>query len=285
MRILVTNDDGITSSGLHSLAAAVVAAGHQPLVAAPSWDWSGASACLGPLDDPNRVPVDRVDFPGPDGSTTTGYSVGAPPALISMLADLGGFGEPPEMVVAGINRGPNTGRSTLFSGTIGAVLAGERFGWSGLAVSLDVAVSDVAMSVGDGPGARAGRPEPHWETAADLVRTVLPWLVAAPARTMLNLNVPDAPRVDVLGLRWAGLAPVGGVRTVITGRDDHGLDLDLVPNDLPVPEGTDSALLRAGWATVTPLVPASAADVQLPMEEWSASWLDGRAEGGSTGGP
>ena len=148
-----------------------------------------------------------------------------------------------------------------------------------------MAVSDVATSVGDGPGARAGRPEPHWETAADLARTVLPWLVVAPARTMLNLNVPDAPRVDVLGLRWAGLAPVGGVRTVITGRDDHGLDLDLVPNDRPVPEGTDSALLRAGWATVTPLVPASAADVQLPMEEWSASWLDGRAEGGSTGGP
>jgi 5'-nucleotidase len=271
MRILITNDDGIHSPGLHALAAAVVASGHEAVVAAPSSDWSGASACLGPLADPKRVPVERVDFPVPGGSTMTGSSVGAPPALISMLADLGGFGEPPEMVVAGINRGPNTGRSTLFSGTIGAVLAGERFGWSGMAVSLDVAVPE-----GGGP-TREDRREPHWGTAADLVRTVLPWLVAAPQGTILNLNVPDAPLSDVRGLRSAGLAPVGGVRTIITGSDDHGLDLDLIANDRPVPEGTDSALLVTGWATITPLVPTSALDVELPLDEWSASLMRGGA--------
>ncbi len=289
MRILVTNDDGITSSGLHSLAAAVTAAGHQPLVAAPSWDWSGASACLGPLEDPKRVSVERVDVPVSRGSTVTGFSVGAPPALISMLADLGGFGEPPEMVVAGINRGPNTGRSTLFSGTIGSVLSGERFGWSGMAVSLDVDVddavssdvgaSDVEVSGGDG---RRGL---HWGTAADLARSVLPWLVAAPPRTILNLNVPDAPLSEVRGLRSAGLAPVGGVRTVIIGSDDHGLDLDLIANDRPVPEGTDSALLRTGWATITSLVPTSAVGMALPLAEWSASWLDVDPEAGTTVGP
>ena len=157
MRILVTNDDGIHSPGLHALAAAVVASGHEVVVAAPSSDWSGASACLGPLEDPRRVPVEQVTFPVPDGSTMTGFSVGAPPALISMLADLGGFGEPPGMVVAGINRGPNTGRSTLFSATIGAVLAGERFGWSGMAVSLDVAVPDGASPTGLMTAGRAGK--------------------------------------------------------------------------------------------------------------------------------
>jgi 5'-nucleotidase len=282
MRILVTNDDGIHSPGLHALAAAVVAAGHEAVVAAPSSDWSGASACLGPLEDPKRVSVERVALPVPDGSTMTGFSVGAPPALISMLADLGGFGEPPEMVVAGINRGPNTGRSTLFSGTIGAVLTGERFGWSGMAVSLDVAVSDGSddgsdEGPDDGGPAREDPREPHWGTAADLVRTVLPWLVAAPQRTILNLNVPDAPLSDVRGLRSAGLAPVGGVRTVITGIDDHGLDLDLIANDRPVPEGTDSALLVAGWATITPLLPTSAVDVELPLAEWSASLPGGGA--------
>jgi len=271
MRILVTNDDGIHSPGLHALAVAVVASGHEAVVAAPSSDWSGASACLGPLADSKRVPVERVAFPVPDGSTMTGSSVGAPPALISMLADLGGFGEPPEMVVAGINRGPNTGRSTLFSGTIGAVLAGERFGWSGMAVSLDVAVPE------GGGSAREDRREPHWGTAADLVRTVLPWLVAAPQRTILNLNVPDAPLSDVRGLRSAGLAPVGGVRTIITGSDDHGLDLDLIANDRPVPEGTDSALLVTGWATITPLLPTSAVDLELPLDGWSSSLMRGGA--------
>ena len=115
MRILVTNDDGISSPGLGALAGAVAAAGHQPVVVAPSTDWSGASACLGPIDDPGRVAVDEVRVGLTDGESLIGFSVAAPPALITMLASLGGFGDPPKAVVAGINRGPNTGRSTLFS--------------------------------------------------------------------------------------------------------------------------------------------------------------------------
>jgi len=185
MRILVTNDDGISSPGLGALAGAVAAAGHQPVVVAPSTDWSGASACLGPIDDPGRVAVDEVGVGLPDGGSLVGFSVAAPPALITMLASLGGFGDSPKAVVAGINRGPNTGRSTLFSGTIGAVLAGERFGWSGLAVSLDVAPS--------GNGDLGSHREPHWQSAADLAQTMVSWIVEAPPRTVLNLNVPDRP--------------------------------------------------------------------------------------------
>ena len=264
MRVLVTNDDGISSPGLHALAAAVAAAGHRPVVAAPSTDWSGASACLGPLDDPDRVAVDRVEVPGLTGEAAIGYSVGAPPALISMLADLGGFGPPPEMVVAGINRGPNTGRSTLFSGTIGAVLAGERFGLSGMAVSADVAV------IG-GTGA-VGAPGPvHWETAATVAGVLMPWLADAPVRTVLNVNAPDAPLDGLRGIRAAVLAPIGGVRTVITGRDDAGLDLDLVDNRDPMPDDSDTALVRAGWATVTPLVATGVAPGPLPIDEWERS--------------
>ena len=261
MRVLVTNDDGISSPGLHALAVAVADAGHLPVVAAPSTDWSGASACLGPLDDPDRVPVSRVEVPGLVGEAAIGWSVGAPPALISMLADLGGFGPAPEMVVAGINRGPNTGRSTLFSGTIGAVLAGTHFGWSGMAVSADVAVTG-------GTGA-VGAPGPvHWETAATVARALLPWLVDAPTGTVLNVNAPDAPLASLRGLRTASLAPIGGVRTVVTGRDDGGLDLDLVDNLEPMPEDSDTALVRAGWATVTPVAATGAVDLALPLDEW-----------------
>ncbi len=255
MRILVTNDDGISSPGLHALAVAVAEEGHEPVIAAPSSDWSGASACLGPLDDPDRVRVERVNL---DGLPTIGYAVGAPPALITMLADLGGFGPPPDLVVAGINRGLNTGRSTLFSGTIGAILAGERFGLSGMAVSADVQVTGALGA--DGPV--------HWETAAAVAKTVLPWLISAPSRTLLNLNVPDLALTEIQGIRWAGLAPVGGVRTVITGNDPTGLNLDLVTNDELMPDSSDTALVRSGWTTVTPLVPTSAAKMSLPVDKW-----------------
>lgn len=264
MRVLVTNDDGITSEGLHVLANSIAETGHHPVVAAPSSDWSGSSACLGPIDDPKRVPVEQVDIPTSAGSSIAAYSVGGPPALITMLASLGGFGDPPEAVVAGINRGPNTGRSTLFSGTIGAVLAGERFGWSGLAVSLD------ALPLARPGGSVEG---PYWRTTDGLVRLIFPWVISAPARTILNLNVPNRPEGEVKGLRGASLAPVGGVRTVITGRDEEGLDIDVVTSELPVPEGSDSSLLREGWATVTSLVPTHAAEIDLPLEVWETGWL------------
>jgi len=69
------------------------------------------------------------------------------------------------------------------------------------------------------------------------------------------------------------------VRTVITGQDEVGLRLDLVANDLPVPEGSDSDLLRKGWATVTSLAPTHAASADLPLDEWATGWR-GRPDSG-----
>src|SRR4051794_10152389 len=127
-----------------------------------------------------------------------------PPALAVMAARLGAFGDPPDIVVSGINPGCNTGRSVLHSGTVGAALTAANFGVSGLAVSLDI--SDPM----------------HWDTAAQLAVLALRWLAAAPARTVLNLNVPARPLGKVAGVRQARLAPFGTVRTAIAEqRDGH----------------------------------------------------------------
>ena len=101
-----------------------------------------------------------------------------------------------------------------------------------------------------------------------MAQVILPWLVDAPEQTVLNLTAPDAPLAELQGIRWAGLAPVGGVRTVVTGRDDTGLDLDLVSNEELMPDDSDSALVRAGWATVTPIAPTAALEMELPLAEW-----------------
>ena len=210
VRILVTNDDGIDSVGLHELARALVDLGEVTVVA-PDTEYSGAGASLGAMHL-IRPEVHDAHIDGIDQS----WSVSGPPGLCVVYSRLGLFGDSFDLVVAGINRGPNTGRSTLFSGTIGAVLAGERFGWSGMAVSADVPVTGGTGAVG-APG------HVHWETAAAVAQVILPWLVDAPQRTVLNLNAPDVPLAELQGIRWAGLASVGGVRTVITGRDDTGL--------------------------------------------------------------
>jgi 5'-nucleotidase len=248
MRVLVTNDDGIDSPGLAALAEMVGEAGHTPVVAAPVRDQSGVAAALGPLDDPSRVSIERVSMDGLDA-----HAVHAPTALIVMLAMQGGFGEAPDLVVSGINNGPNTGRSTLHSATVAAVLVAGYHGRSGLAVSqVD------------------GAPQ-LWSTAATMARPLLDWLCHAPVATLLNLNVPNSDPGDVLGLRQAGLASVGGVETVVLGRDETGIDIDLVPTRRELPPGLDSTLLREGWATVSAIAPPTSLDIELPTEQW---WSD-----------
>lgn len=253
LKALVTNDDGIESTGLHALAELVSELGFEAIVAAPSVNLSGVSASLIPLGDPGRVHVDVSDLPGLSGIPA--YSVGAPPALIVMLAMIGGFGDPPDLVLAGVNLGPNTGRSTLFSGTIGAVMTGARFGRSGLAVSLDVDSSVESQLA--------------WSTATDFAAPLTRWLVTAPRPTILNLNVPNLSVSEVLGIRQADLAVIGKVHTVIKSQDATGIDIDLVPIEEEALAGTDSALLGEGYATVTALESVRALECSLPIGKWT----------------
>src|SRR5207248_7418746 len=110
-------------------------------------------------------------------------AVEAAPAFISRAGLRGAFGEPPDVVLSGINWGANTGTAVLHSGTVGAVLTAASHGCKGLAVSLDI-----------------GGPL-HWETAAAFAGRALKWLLDAPARTALNLNVPNLPEDEVAGLQ------------------------------------------------------------------------------------
>jgi broad specificity polyphosphatase/5'/3'-nucleotidase SurE len=105
-------------------------------------------------------------------------------------------GPKPDLVLSGINRGVNVGRSILHSGTVGAVLTASQLGISGLAVSL-----------------RAGAEPDPWESAADLAVALIPLLVAAPARTVLNLNVPALELAEIRGLRWARVSGAGLIKS------------------------------------------------------------------------
>ena len=124
-----------------------------------------------------------------------------------MAGRLGAFGDPPDIVVSGINAGLNTGHSVLHSGTVGAALTAQNFGSSALAVSTEPT-------------------DPwHWDTACEYAEAAISWLVAnAPASTVLNLNVPGRPRDEVLGLRWAQLDRFGSVRAA-TYDSERGLQI------------------------------------------------------------
>ncbi len=131
-RILVTNDDGIDSVGLHVLARAVAPLG-DVVVAAPDQEFSGAGAAIGALHimqpEVHRATIDDID---------TAWAVTGPPALCVMFARLGAFGPLPDLIVSGINPGANVGRSVYHSGTVGAALTGRNGSIPGIAVSQSV---------------------------------------------------------------------------------------------------------------------------------------------------
>ena len=96
---VVTNDDGIDSPGLHSLAAAAAETGRSVLVAAPDYEASGASASMAAVAVGDRIPIERRVLPGLAGITS--YAVRAAPAFIAFTAAQGGFGERPGMLCPG----------------------------------------------------------------------------------------------------------------------------------------------------------------------------------------
>lgn len=268
MKVLVTNDDGVGSAGLHALAAALVDAGHDVVVVAPDGEQSGTGAALGQVRIDRPIDAEPVKLPGLDG--TECYAVAGPPGLCVLAARLGGFGDPPELVVSGINPGCNAGRAVLHSGTVGAALTAANFGVSGLAVSLDVssrllheqggadAVPD-DVEVGDGVvGDVVGPSHPtvaHWDTAATLGAWFAGWVLAAPQGTVLNVNVPNLPLDELAGVRLGELAPFGTVRTTVVepATEANRLQLELRRTTDELPPDSDSGLVNRGFVSITPL--------------------------------
>ena len=289
MKVLVTNDDGVESAGLHALVRALVDDGRDVLVVAPDRDMSGSGAAIGQIHIDEHIDADKVELPGLPG--VPAYAVDGPPGLCVLAARLGGFGDPPDVVVSGINPGCNTGRAVLHSGTVGAALTAANFGGRGLAISIDVAsrriqeqggasvtpvaggqeaAAEVVEAPDDEPDdgvagddvdeRRTGDrslPEPgsprHWETAAGVAAAAVGWLIASPKGTVLNLNVPDVPADRLAGARPATLAPFGTVRSsVVESAEDGGrLQMELRPTEADLPPDCDTALVAAGFVAVS----------------------------------
>lgn len=245
--VLVTNDDGIDSPGIHTLARVVRDAGYTPLVAAPMDDQSGTAASVTVPAQSDQVVFEPRTLPGL--SDVIAYALPAPPALITLIAVRGGFGPVPELVVSGINRGTNTGHAILHSGTVGAALTAAGSGCPAMAVSV---------------AARWGQDESlPWDTGARFVPDLLPVLAQARSPLVLNVNAPDVPVSELHGLREATLASFGTVQTNVEVGDGY-VQLALTGSIRGPEPGTDEAWLADGYATVSAITPIfEVADVNL----------------------
>lgn len=242
--VLVTNDDGIDSPGLHALAGVAVAEGCAVIVAGPATESSGSSASIIGADREGRIRMEEREIAGLDVPC---WAVQAAPALIALIAAHGAFGAVPDAVLSGVNRGANIGHAILHSGTVGAALTGGSNGARGLAVSLDVGL----------------HPDTHeWDAAANVARGVLRDLLEAAPGTVLNLNVPNLASAAGLAPRSATLAPFGIVQATAAEAGEGGVRLTVADVGEVDDPSSDAMLLAAGHATLTAL--SGLREVPLP---------------------
>jgi 5'/3'-nucleotidase len=250
VRILVTNDDGIDSEGLHVLARALRVHGDVTIIA-PDDEYSGASAALGAIHL-IQPEVHRADVAGIDNA----YAVSGPPALCVMFARLGAFGPPFDLVVSGINPGANVGRSVYHSGTVGAALTARAGGISG------VAVSQAVVGIGvEGQGWDEMLRGQCWDGAAEVAATVIGGLIEAALATpvVINVNVPNLRVKDMAGWQRTaiGRVPPRAISEVtLEPKLGHPGTFRVAMrwgDAVSLPEGTDGGAIERNLVSITML--------------------------------
>jgi 5'-nucleotidase len=235
MRILLTNDDGIDSPGLHALREIALQLSEDVWVVAPETNQSGASHSLS-LHEPLRMrQVDERAF-AVRGTPTDSVIMG----VRHVLKD-----KTPELVLSGINRGANMAEDVTYSGTIAGAFEGTILGIRSIALSQAFGFEST-KSV-------------RWQTALAHAPALLRKLLALEwgPSSVMNINFPDREPDDV-----------AGTMVTIQGRRDPGLlNIDERHDTWGNPyywlaferrrsnakEGTDLAAVYAGYISVTPL--------------------------------
>jgi len=228
VRILLSNDDGLHAAGLRALAAAF--AGDEVWVVAPDREQSASSHAIS-LHRPLRVHEHSPRWWAVDGTPTDAVYIGLNHVLKKSR---------PDLVVSGINHGPNLGNDVHYSGTVAAAMEAALLGVHAMAISL-------------------AAPPPHdFAEAARFAAALARRVVASPPSSgplLLNVNVPAGPvrgfRLAPLGKRTYGNAVVE--KTDPRGRHYYwiGGEGGAVNEDIP---GSDcNTVMMDGLASVTPL--------------------------------
>ena len=195
------------------------------------------SACGHSITLHKPLRVDRAKLA--DG--TTGYSTNGTPSDCVSLAMLGVVQERVDLVVSGINCGPNLGWDLTYSGTVSAAMEGAIMGAQAFAISVTTYETEVDYAVAAGLAVRLAR---------ILDRQKLP------ESTLLNVNVPALPASEIEGIvvtRQGKRRYTGGIekRSDPTGRDYYWLGGE-PPQDQLV-EGTDVKAIADDKVSITPV--------------------------------
>lgn len=232
MNILISNDDGIQSSGLQSLYKELKKAGHDVSVVAPLEQQSGKSHSITVFEPLRAQKYEENDFKG------TGI-FGTPSDCVKV--GLGRICEKrPDLIISGINDGQNVGPDIFYSGTVGAAAEGAHSGIPSIAVSHAGHVTKEEME----------------KTATHLVKLLSEIdLKNFPKGRVININYPACSVDAAKGVRVCRQSPAvfdNGYSERLDPRGDKYWWMDGGIEGEEAGEN-DRALLRDGWITVTPL--------------------------------
>ena len=234
MKILVTNDDGIRAPGLRALVDAIKPFGEVKVVA-PDRERSCCAHAL-TMRDPLRV--EQFEWEGCEAFEVNGF-----PADCVNVALTVGFPDGCDLVLSGINNGPNLGFDVTYSGTVAGAMEGTVNGIPSIAISVANLTASETL---------------RYDVAARWLADHLERLLDTPPAplTFLNVNVPNLPEIELRGHRVVGM----GKRVYqdrVERREDpwgrtyywQGGVAVLTPED----PDTDVAAVSEGSVSITPI--------------------------------
>lgn len=228
MIILLSNDDGIQSEGLTALENAL-AGGDEIYTVAPDRAQSSMSHAL-TLHRPLRV-----HELGPRRLAVDGTPVDCVKLALTGLLPVR-----PDLVISGINKGPNLGDDILYSGTVSAAIEGALLGIPAIAVSL------------------VGFQDFDFGAAAEFTTTLVSSIHRRgfPPGTLLNVNVPAMPRDQLIGWKLTRMGKRHYSETIVERVDPRGGKYYWIGGDdlgFAHDDGTDCMAVHEGYVSVTPL--------------------------------
>ncbi|TMQ63334.1 MAG: 5'/3'-nucleotidase SurE [Candidatus Eisenbacteria bacterium] len=245
MNILITNDDGIHAPALIPLERELSQLGRVTVVV-PDRDQSATSHSL-TLHRPLRI--HRHD--------SGRFSIDGTPTDCVLIAYHGLLDHRPDLVVSGINHGPNMGEDVFYSGTVAAAIEGAMQGAPSIAASL------------------AGREPNDFVDASHFVRRLSAEMLRRKfaGKRVLNVNLPPLPWSSILGVQLTRLGTRVYSDALIEKVDPRGRAYYWIGGQDPVWErqpGTDFSAVTEGYISVTPLA-LDLTDVQAvgEMRQWN----------------
>jgi len=232
LKILISNDDGIDSAGIHQLATTLRTIADVTVVA-PLMEQSAVGHSI-TMQTPLRV----IKYY--KNGEFFGYAVNGSPADCVKMGIRNLMETPPDIVVSGINHGANTAANVIYSGTVSAAREAALMDYPAIAISIASRISE------------------NLAVAADVAKFFVQQIMEKGLKkgTLYNINVPDVPKAQLKGIQFTkqGTSKWDDQyeqRKDPTGRDYFWLTGMLADTD-DTP-GTDHFAIKNNYVAVTPV--------------------------------